>query len=64
MTQEKFEERVLAQLDKIHNRLSKLEQDTAWIRGKLQGRGERSTDIKAWIAIAVAIAAAILAGVK
>ena len=64
MTQEHFEERVLTQLDKIHDRLGKLEQETALIRGRLQGRGERSTDIKSWVAIAVAIAAAILAWLK
>ena len=71
MNQEKFEELLLAQLSEIgsrmssmENRLSSLEQGMAWVRGKLEGRGEFWTDIKSWIAILVAIAAVIFAWLK
>ena len=71
MNQEKFEELLLDRLSKIddrmssiENRLSSLEQGMAWVRGKLEGRGEFWTDIKSWIAIVVAIAAVIFAWLK
>ena len=59
-----IENRVDEKLSSIENRLSSLEQDTAWIRGKLEGRGEFWVDIKSWIAIAVAVAAVIFAWLK
>ena len=53
MNQEKFEELLLNQLSEINgrmssmeNRLSLLEQGMAWVRGKLEGRGEFWADIK------------------
>ena len=60
MNQAKFEELLLNQLSEINgrmssmdermssveNRLSSLEQGMAWVRGKLEGRGEFWTDIK------------------
>lgn len=58
--EEKFEKR----FDSIETRLGSLEQEGSWIRGRLEGRGEFWTDIKSWIAIAVATAAAIIAWVK
>jgi len=68
MNQEKFEELILDQLSQmnermssIEGRLSSLEQGMAWVRGKLEGRGEFWTDIKSWIAISVAIAAVVVA---
>lgn len=71
MTQDKFEELLLQQLSDIknsitdiQNRLGSLEQEVSWIRGRLEGRGEFWTDIKSWVAIAVATAAAIIAWVK
>ena len=64
MNQEQFEARVLEKLDGIEQRLSHLEQEAAWVRGRLEGRGEFWTDIKSWIAIFVAIGAAVIAWLK
>ena len=78
MIQEKFEELLLNQLSEINgrmssmdermssveNRLSSLEQGMAWVRGKLEGRGEFWADIKSWIALVVAVAAIIFAWLK
>ena len=69
MNQGKFEELLLNQLSEIsgrissvENRFSSLEQGMAWVRGKLEGRGEFWADIKSWVAIVVAVAAIILHG--
>ena len=51
-------------MSSIETRLSSLEQGMAWVRGKLEGRGEFWTDIKSWIAMVVAIAAVIFAWLK
>ena len=51
-------------MSSMENRLSSLEQGMAWVRGKLEGRGEFWTDIKSWIAIVVAVAAVIFAWLK
>ena len=51
-------------MSSMENRLSSLEQSMAWVRGKLEGRGEFWADIKAWIAIVVAVAAVIFAWLK
>ena len=48
----------------IENRLPSLEQSMAWVKGKLEGRGEFWADIKSWIAIVVAVAAIIFACLK
>ena len=78
MNQERFEELLLNQLSEIsgrissmderissvENRLSSLEQGMAWVRGKLEGRGEFWADIKSWIAIVGAVAAIIFAWLK
>ncbi|MDE0398786.1 MAG: hypothetical protein OXL96_13410 [Candidatus Poribacteria bacterium] len=49
-------------MSSVENRLSSLEQGMAWVRGKLEGRGEFWADIKSWVAIVVAVAAIILHG--
>ena len=59
-----IENRIDDRMSSIENRLSSLEQGMAWVRGKLEGRGEFWTDIKSWIAIVVAIAAVIFAWLK
>ena len=51
-------------MSSMENRLSSLEQSMAWVRGKLEGRGEFWVDIKSWIAIAVAVAAVIFVWLK
>ena len=51
-------------MSSMENRLSSLEQSMAWVRGKLEGRGEFWTDIKSWIALVVAVAAVIFAWLK
>ena len=48
----------------MENRLSSLEQSMAWVRGKLEGRGEFWADIKSWVALVVAVAAIIFAWLK
>lgn len=48
----------------IENKLGTLAQETAQIRGKLETRAEFFTDLKSWIAIAVASAAVIFAWLK
>ena len=64
MNQEQFEELVVSKLDDIERRISHLEQEAAWVRGRLEGRGEFWADIKSWIAIVVAIGAAVIAWLK
>jgi len=59
-----IENKVDDKMSSIENRLSSLEQGMSWVRGKLEGRGEFWTDIKSWIAIAVAVAAVIFAWLK
>jgi len=59
-----IENRIDDRMSSIETRLSSLEQGMAWVRGKLEGRGEFWTDIKSWIAIVVAIAAVIFAWLK
>ena len=56
--------RIDERMSSMENRLSSLEQSMAWVRGKLEGRGEFWADIKAWIAIVVAVAAVIFAWLK
>lgn len=51
-------------ISSVENRLSSLEQGMAWVRGKLEGRGEFWADIKSWIALVVAVAAIIFAWLK
>ena len=51
-------------MSSVENRLSSLEQGMAWVRGKLEGRGEFWADIKSWIALLVAVAAIIFAWLK
>ena len=59
-----MENRIDERMSSMETRLSSLEQGMAWVRGKLEGRGEFWTDIKSWIAIVVAIAAVIFAWLK
>ena len=59
-----IENRIDDRMSSIENRLSSLEQGMAWVRGKLEGRGEFWTDIKSWIAIVAAITAIIFAWLK
>ena len=58
------ENRIDERMSSVENRLSSLEQGMAWVRGKLEGRGEFWADIKSWIAIVVAVAAVIFAWLK
>ena len=51
-------------MSSVENRLSSLEQGMAWVRGKLEGRGEFWADIKSWIALVVAVAAIIFVWLK
>lgn len=64
MNQEQFEKLVVSKLDDIERRISHLEQEAAWVRGRLEGRGKFWADIKSWIAIVVAIGAAVIAWLK
>ena len=59
-----IENRMDEKMSSIENRLSSLEQGMAWVRGKLEGRGEFWRDIKSWIAIFVAVGAAVIAWLK
>ena len=59
-----MENKVDERMSSMENRLSSLEQSMAWVRGKLEGRGEFWADIKSWIAIVVAVAAVIFAWLK
>ena len=60
----KLDDRISALDIKVDDRLDAIGKETAWIRGKLEARGEFITDIKSWIAIAVAVAAVIFAWLK
>ncbi len=62
--EKKLDDRISALDQKVDGRLDAIGKETAWIRGKLEARGEFITDIKSWIAIAVAIAAVIFAWLK
>ena len=59
-----MENRIDERMSSMENRLSSLEKSMAWVRGKLEGRGGFWSDIKPWIAIAVAVAAVIFAWLK
>ena len=59
-----METRIDERMSSMENRLSSLEQSMAWVRGKLEGRGEFWTDIKSWVALVVAVAAIIFAWLK
>ena len=59
-----MENRIDERMSSVEDRLSSLEQGMAWVRGKLEGRGEFWADIKAWIALVVAVAAIIFAWLK
>ena len=59
-----MENRIDERMSSMETRLSSLEQGMAWVRGKLERRGEFWMDIKSWIAIGVAIAAVIFAWLK
>ena len=59
-----MENRIDERMSSVEDRLSSLEQGMAWVRGKLEGRGEFWTDIKSWIALVVAVAAIIFAWLK
>ena len=59
-----IENRIDERMSSVENRLSSLEQGMAWVRGKLEGRGEFWADIKSWIALVVAVAAIIFAWLK
>lgn len=48
----------------IEQRIGKLSEETAQIRGRLEARAAFFTDLKSWIAIGVAIAAVIFAWLK
>jgi len=56
--------KIVDSLSEIENRISALEQEVAWIRGKLEGRSEFWADVKSWIASIVAIGAVIIAWTK
>lgn len=59
-----LDKKVDDKISAVDDRLDAIGKETAWIRGKLEARGEFITDIKSWIAIAVAIAAIIFAWFK
>ena len=59
-----MENRIDERMSSMENRLSSLEQSMAWVRGKLEGRGEFWADIKSWVALVVAVAAIIFAWLK
>ena len=59
-----MENRIDERMSSVEDRLSSLEQGMAWVRGKLEGRGEFWADIKSWIALVVAVAAIIFAWLK
>ena len=59
-----METRIDERMSSMENRLSSLEQSMAWVRGKLEGRGEFWVDIKSWVALVVAVAAIIFAWLK
>ncbi|MCY3741425.1 MAG: hypothetical protein OXH00_10430 [Candidatus Poribacteria bacterium] len=51
-------------MSSVDNRLASLEQGMAWMRGKLERRGEFWANIKSWIALVVAVAAISFAWLK
>ena len=51
-------------ISSVENRLSSLEQEMAWVRGKLEGRSGFWADIQSLIALVVAIAAIIFVWLK
>jgi len=59
-----LENKMDAKTSAIENRIGTLAEQTAQIRGKLDARAAFMTDVKSWIAIAVAIAAVLFAWLK
>lgn len=56
-----LENKVEDRFNKIEDRLGSLEQTTAWIKGKLEGRGEMHHVVLTGISILVAIGAVVVA---
>ena len=52
-------ERVDERLERVNDRLSSLEQDVSWIKGKMEGRSESSSTQRANLAIGISIVVGI-----
>ena len=59
-----METRIDERMSSMETRLSSLEQSMAWVRGKLEGRGEFWADLKSGVALVVAVAAIIVVWLK
>ena len=55
MDNQEFQKHVLNWMERVDDRLSSLEQNVSWIKGKMEGRSESSSTYRANLAIAISI---------
>ena len=61
MTENRFEEIVIATLDKLREDVTNMKSDIAWMKGKLEGRAETRHVVLTGISIFIAICAVVVA---
>lgn len=59
MDNQEFQKHVLNWMERVDDRLSSLEQNVSWIKGKMEGRSESSSTYRANLAIAISIVVGI-----
>ena len=59
MDNQEFQRLVLNWMERVDTRLSSLEQDVSWIKGKMEGRSESSSTHRANLALAISIVVGI-----
>lgn len=64
MEQDRFQELVLSELSEIKDRLSVMEQRLTVVETKLDERDKFRLNFRAWLAIAIAIGAVVVAWLK
>ena len=55
MDNQEFQKLVLSWMERVDARLSSLEPDVSWIKGKMEGRSESSSTHRANLAIGISI---------
>ena len=59
MNTQEFQKLVLKRIERVEDRLSSLEQNVSWIKGKMEGRSESSSTHRANIVLAISIVVGI-----
>ena len=59
MDNQEFQKLVLNWMERVDARLGSLEQDVSWIKGKMEGRSESSSNHRANLALGISIVVGI-----